>query len=223
MSTTAGLATQEYVAINSLAVATTLLGFATALAFLGAVFLVIGVAAIVCGLLALRQIRNSNGTQTGRGLAITGIALALVVAGAVGAVAAAQEMTRRADKAAVNAAIEEFGKRVMHADYVGAYAILDPLFQSRVSLQRFEQYLKLQQDANVGVGRMTAFYGNNFFEFSVAEGRPVAATKVVYRYEKLPSDGRAVAALRKDPATGKWQIMRLETLDPLIEPTKRQN
>lgn len=221
MSTTAGLAAQEYVAINNLAVASTLLGLATALAFLATPFLVIGLAGIVCGMMALRQIRNSNGTQTGRGLARAGIGLSVAVVGGVLAVVIAYDMTQRTEKAAVNAVLDQFGRRVMAGDYAGAHALFDRMFQDRVPLHRFEQHLRLQQDPGQGFGRLTAFYGNNFFEFSTADGQFAAATKAIFRFEKLPNDGRAVIALRKDPASGQWRILRHELLDGLLEPPRR--
>src|SRR5437867_2385125 len=80
MSTTAGVGSQDYVAINNAAIVSVILGLCTALAFLGIPFLIIGAAGIVFGIIALVQIRHSNGTQGGAGLAILGILLSLVIA-----------------------------------------------------------------------------------------------------------------------------------------------
>src|SRR5438046_5220936 len=79
MSTTAGVGSQEYVAINNLAVIAALLGLGTALAFVHIFFVILGLAGIACGTIAMLQIRDSNGTQGGRGLAWTGIVLSLAV------------------------------------------------------------------------------------------------------------------------------------------------
>src|SRR5688500_6367590 len=65
MSRTAGLGTQEYVAINVAAVMTLLLGLVSALAMVTSLLLVIPLAGVVCGVIALYQIKDSNGTQTG--------------------------------------------------------------------------------------------------------------------------------------------------------------
>ena len=83
MSTTAGLGSGEYVAINTLAIASTLLGLGTMVVpVLGYDLLqIIPMAAIVSAVVAWRQIQRSNGTQTGKGLAATGIALALLIGG----------------------------------------------------------------------------------------------------------------------------------------------
>src|SRR5436190_20522337 len=75
MSTTAGLGTTEYVAINPLAVASIFLGVASLLALLDNLLLAVPVLAIICSVWALSQIRNSGGTQSGRALAILGLLL----------------------------------------------------------------------------------------------------------------------------------------------------
>src|SRR5437868_14846013 len=83
MSTTAGLGTTEYVAINPLAVATVFLGLASALALLDNTLLAVPVLALIFAVAALRQIIKSGGTQTGRGLAILGLLLAVGFSGVV--------------------------------------------------------------------------------------------------------------------------------------------
>src|SRR5215213_1889000 len=67
MSTTAGITSQEYVAINIPAIIALVLGLASVVALLNVsgVLLVIPLAAIVTAFAALSQIRASNGTQTG--------------------------------------------------------------------------------------------------------------------------------------------------------------
>src|SRR5687767_9055265 len=62
MSRTAGLGTQDYVAINVAAVVSALLGLASVLALVTSLLLVIPVAGVICGLVALYQIKDSNGT-----------------------------------------------------------------------------------------------------------------------------------------------------------------
>src|SRR5205085_7590050 len=83
MSTTAGLGTTDYVAINALAVASVFLGLASLLAMLDPLLLVLPVLAIACSIWALTQIRNSGGTQSGRGLAVLGLVLSLGCFGVV--------------------------------------------------------------------------------------------------------------------------------------------
>ena len=78
MSTTAGVgAGIDYVAVNTIAVWAMILGLASSLAMVDPYLLIILLVAIVFSVVALRQINNSNGTQTGRWLAWFGMALAV--------------------------------------------------------------------------------------------------------------------------------------------------
>src|SRR6478736_4490875 len=82
MSTTAGLGSGDYVAINPVAIFAIIMGVASALAlFEETILLLLPAAAIVGAIIALRQIGKSSGTQTGRGLAIAAIVLALIFGG----------------------------------------------------------------------------------------------------------------------------------------------
>src|SRR5215212_4087032 len=108
MSTTAGVGSQDYVAINNAAIVSVILGLCTFLAFLGIPFLILGLAGIVSGIIALVQIRHSNGTQGGTPLALMGILLSLFIAGTVGASNILQLMRQRDDEQAINNVIEQF-------------------------------------------------------------------------------------------------------------------
>src|SRR5258707_10382788 len=66
MSTTAGITNLDYVAVNHTAIVAALLGLASALAFFGWLLLVVPVVGIVFAVLAIRQINDSSGTQTGK-------------------------------------------------------------------------------------------------------------------------------------------------------------
>src|SRR5579859_5091705 len=77
MSATAGVATTDYAAINSMAIVALILGVASVLALAWDVLLVIPLAGLVCALIAFRQIAGSNGTQAGKGLALAALLLAL--------------------------------------------------------------------------------------------------------------------------------------------------
>jgi hypothetical protein len=68
----------SYRAISGGAVASLLLGLASVLSFADRWFIIVGIAAIVIGLLAVRRINRYDDVLTGRGLAQAGIALGLV-------------------------------------------------------------------------------------------------------------------------------------------------
>ena len=78
MSTTAGLGSGDYVAINGAAIASILIGVGSAIVlFDSKMLLVVPLAGIVCAILAWVQISQSNGTQTGRAVAAIGMLLSL--------------------------------------------------------------------------------------------------------------------------------------------------
>jgi len=110
MSTTAGVGSQDYVAINNAAIVSVILGMCTALAFLGIPFLIVGAAGIASGIIALVQIRHSNGTQGGKGLAILGILLSLSLAGS-GAGAGISEWRREdEDQVQIDQVLDQLGQ-----------------------------------------------------------------------------------------------------------------
>src|SRR5438034_5247113 len=77
MSTTAGLGSGDYVAVNGTAVFAVFLGFASALALMSETLLLVALAAVIVSVVAWRQINHSNGTQTAKGLVLIAIVLAL--------------------------------------------------------------------------------------------------------------------------------------------------
>src|SRR5438270_13041568 len=73
MSTTAGLGSGDYVAVNIPSVIAILLGIGSSLCLLDPYFLVVPLAGVICSIMALVQIQRSNKTQTGTLLAIGGL------------------------------------------------------------------------------------------------------------------------------------------------------
>lgn len=220
MSTTAGISTQEYVAINSLAIAAAALGAATALAVPWPVpFLLLGVAGIVCGILALRQIGNSNGTQTGKGLALGGIAASLLLAGISFASLVAQKVALRPDEQAMNATIEQIGNHVNAGQFAQAYALFDPEFQAEFPFPKFEQTWKFWLSS---VGKLVTFRGNNIFEFPTnSQGPRVVITMAVVRFEQIENDTRFGMALRQQ-GDGQWKVLHLRQIFPAQDKSSRQ-
>jgi hypothetical protein len=177
MSTTAGVGSQDYVAINTSAIVSVILGLCTALAFLGIPFLIVGAAGIVFGIIALVQIRHSNGTQGGTGLAILGILLSLAIAGSVAAVSIMDWTHQREDKAQINRVLDQLGQNIASEQYDKAYQLFTPEFQSalkppifRDQLQGYQQYF----------GKITGMTSNEAFVFQpTAEGTPTAQTQAM--------------------------------------------
>ena len=79
MSTTAGLGSGDYVAINGTAIAAILLGVCSALVlFNSLIFLLIPLLGVIAAIVAFKQISASNGTQTGREVAAIGMLLSFL-------------------------------------------------------------------------------------------------------------------------------------------------
>src|SRR4051794_24685503 len=81
MSTTAGVSSSDYVAINTAAVWAAVLGFGSFFALFETVLGIVPVVAMIFGIVALRQISRSGGTESGRLWAYIGIGLALATLG----------------------------------------------------------------------------------------------------------------------------------------------
>ncbi|HEX5242085.1 MAG TPA: DUF4190 domain-containing protein [Tepidisphaeraceae bacterium] len=120
MSTTSA-AGQDYVAINSTAIASILVGVASVLVFLASVFLIVPLAGLVCAIVAMIQIRRSNGTQTGTGFAVAGLVLSL----GIGGFKAGQQLLisheANKDTTAIANIIEQLGADLHSARYEEAY------------------------------------------------------------------------------------------------------
>lgn len=121
MSRTAGLGSGDYVAINTTSIVALSLGCAAVLSLLYPIMLVVAAAGVVCGILALVQIRNSNGTQSGRSFAAIGILLGLALGGIAAGRMFMSDMEKRRDEQAIDALIGQLNQRIVARDYAGAY------------------------------------------------------------------------------------------------------
>lgn len=137
MSRTAGLGGDEYVAVNNTAVVALLLGLASSLAIFGTLLLVIPVLACVVAIVAIRQINHSAGTQTGKGLAWSGLILAIAFVLLVGGreVQHLRQVRRQQDQ--IVALVRELGGNLNRADYEAAWRQFSPRFQQRVRKEDF--------------------------------------------------------------------------------------
>ncbi len=208
MSTTAGVGQQDYVAINNAAIVTAVLGAATALAFVALPLVFIAAACIVCGVVSLRQIGRSNGTQGGKGLVVAGMLLALVLAGIVGARHVAQRTTEKRHERAVTAILEQFAGHLVAAEYDMAYALFDPEFQRRISAEQFAEVWK--QRAKY-FGALSQVRGTGLFQSGTAGGRPVVTTGGIFQ---SGVEHRYPIAFRQNDS-GQWLILYIaDVFDP---------
>ena len=113
MSTTAGLGTAEYVAVNGMSVVAIIMGLGSSLSLLDPVLLVIPLVALVLSIIAIYQIKHSNGTQTGIGLAVGGLIFALLFCGLVGGRYVAETVGNHQDELAINDVIGQLSQNLL--------------------------------------------------------------------------------------------------------------
>ncbi len=219
MSTTAGVATQEYVAINNIAILAFLLGVASLLALIAPILLVIPLVALVCGLVAWSQIRRSNGTQSGTALAVLGLLLALGTAGFVVVHKATQSMRTRADSRSIETLVRQMGEYVSGGRYGDAYALFSPAFRKRLDGPTFEsRWRAMQQFAGHSVVGMSS-NGNFQFEPVADSDDLLALTKAVLRFQGVDEPSRYLVKLFK--TSGRWYVEDVPELFPAPPPSMK--
>src|SRR5688572_18190595 len=124
MSRTAGLGSGDYVAINNTAILALILGAMSIFGLLFNVMLLIALVAVVCGVIALLQIRSSNGTQSGRAFAAAGILLGLGFGGWGAANIALAKVQHRNDERAIDHLVKRLSEFLAAGQYDQAYQAL---------------------------------------------------------------------------------------------------
>lgn len=142
MSRTAGLGTTEYVAVNTIAVTTLILGLLSGLSLLGTAMLVLPAATLVMGVIAIVQIRRSAGTQSGVAIAALGIVLALVFVGVVGGKEVARDHRDATEQTQIAGLIQKFGKAIAAQDYDTAWNCFSERAQSKSAEGKFADLWK---------------------------------------------------------------------------------
>jgi hypothetical protein len=164
MSRTAGAGHNEYVAVSNTAVTALFFGLASALVVLGWPLVVIPVAGVVISLLALKQIRGSNGTQTGAVIALAGLLFSVASVGFVGFTQVNSYLTTRADVEDISKVIERFGEHIKHERLDDAYAMMTPAFTKRINRDRYDFLFKSMRDSPY-MGKVNWMKSNGLFKF----------------------------------------------------------
>jgi len=220
MSTTAGLGSQDYVAINITAIVAALFGFGSVLAIINNVLLVIPIVGAVLSIVALAQIRNSNGTQSGRGLAWAGLLLCGGITIGLIATRTVETMRRNQDQRAVADLCDQFGRLVAQKDYEEAYKLFDSDFQDRTKLDAFRTRLASFQE-NKFVPPIDAISWNGLIQFQSQDGGLDTAESVMkLHYKDTENEQRYGARFRK-AAGESWLIDDIPELFPPPPPPPR--
>ncbi len=216
MSTTAGLGSGDYVAVNIVAVIAALLGVASILAKLDNALLVVPIAGIFCGVIAIVQIGRSNGTQTGRWLAIVGLLLSLGFAGFVVFQKVSDNYRTQQDQQAIADLTREFGEKLKVRDYTGAYDLFGGDFRDRVPFEKFKSRLSFFETAQAIelYGELSSVEWNGLvqFEFDNRTGSLIAGGLAKMKFAKKGEPLRQNALFRK--VGQKWKIDTMPDLFP---------
>ena len=206
MSTTAGAASQEYVAINQTAIATLLLGLASVSVVMANLLLVLPVVAVACGIVALRQISRSNGTQSGRLLTTLGMILGLGMLAYVTIPAARMHYATKAEEGRIIAAVAEFGKVLVARDYDRAASMVNPDFFAKKQLTKQDFAGTWEHlTSNPYYGELTSLVSNGLVRIDDTLAGQSASTLMVMRFSKADAPMRRSVVLGKDDS-GNWRI-----------------
>ena len=220
MSTTAGLGSGDYVAINGLAIASLVLGLASAVVLGDSwVLLLVPIAGLVCAVLSLIQVSRSNGTQTGRGIAVLGLLLSLAFGGFYVARSAYEGVRQRADQQAIVDLVHGFGTDLAGGNLGAAYARCDPEFKSHVSPDLFDSTLRPMKTSPV-LGTFMGIDWNGILTYStdVSTGEPLADGMVFLNYSQSPRPMRIAMGFKK--VDGRWAIDQMPSLITPPKPKK---
>jgi hypothetical protein len=191
MSTTAGLGSQDYVAVNVLSVVTAAIGLASGLVFLDNILLIIPVAGLVIGTIALVQIKRSAGTQTGTAWAVIGLLLCLGLAGYKFGNEAMAAARNHADEVAIEGLLGNLSENVVKPETTDkAYELLSEPFKKRVSLDLFKTRWAAVRNREI-LGDLQSIQSNGIVrvEPDVKTKQMVGVTGAIFSYSKIPNSG----------------------------------
>jgi hypothetical protein len=221
MSTTAGMDSGDYVEINGLAVAAVSLAAVSLLGVLHSAFMLLGILATVAGVLALRQISRSNGTQGGRAVAWAGILLAIAVVGGKWTMDYAQAAAEKRHAAEIEALFGRLGGLLAKGDYDGAYQQFSPAFHKFVSQDRFTSTWKSVLTSDASRGDFVQFEPSGLYQFWVTgSSLPTGITRIRLRFAKLAEPLGPVGVGALQGADGVWRVDEMPDL--FVDQTKPQ-
>lgn len=219
MSRTAGVGLQDYAAINPLAVVALVLGVGSALVFISDLLIVIPALAVILGVVALVQVTRSNGTQTGRFVALLGVLLALGIGGYSVKRSLDVRTANGADGGQVAGMLRTLGEHVAAGDYDKAYQLFDGKFRERVSLDRFRGLWQGVQ-ASPAIGKVAGMEWNNLLDFEDSPDGTVRVARgmVVAKVSGERKEMREPVVFQK--VNGQWYIHDMPTFFPAEAPSR---
>jgi hypothetical protein len=226
MSRTAGLGSGDYVAVNPIAVTALVFGIAGALVVVDSLFIIIPLVGLILGIMAFKQVRQSNGTQTGGAMAGVAIFLSLAFLGAKVGKEGLASLRMSADRKEIESVVEVFGQHVAALDpsnasetnsqLAAAYDLFDEEFKSRVTSQHFDQ-LWVETWTSPYYGPMISMHSNGLLKFDTdaKSGDPVCTSVVIAEFKRGESS-RWTMTFRQ--LNGKWYIEDMPEVFPTAQP-----
>lgn len=213
MSTTAGVASQQYVAVNNTAIIAVVLGVASGLAMLDKIMLFIPAIGIVVAIVAWHQIRNSNRTETGLPWAILGLLLSFLIGAGVSAKEISARRRLHSDVEQMSSLLHDLQGDLVKENYEAAYQRFDILFRQRIPLQLFEGRWRAYQRPTVdGPLKEMAWNGvPPIFENVKGGDEIVAVMSVIVRFQSF-ENGRFTFVFRN--TGGGWQLEDMPDMFP---------
>lgn len=219
MSTTAGLGSGEYVAVNSFAVFALILGLASLLTLIENLLLIIPLACVVISVIAWRQINQSNGTQTGKGLIAVALLCALGVGGFVFAREATEGVRTRNDRFAIDRTLVEWGGKIKSGDFAGAHQMLAAPLREQLPPETFNVRMGFfRQSELYGALQNATTNGLVMFDTNPETDERYAKTKLTMHLEKTSASDEVT--LRKEE--GRWVITAMPNFLPPPRPPGQQ-
>lgn len=220
MSTTAGVTNTDYVAVNQTAVVALVIGVLSAISLLGALLLVIPVVGIVFAIVAIRQINDSSGTQTGKPMAWAGLALCVILGGAKISYDVMAGMAVKQDEERISATVAQLGKDVREGNYDSAYKLFDDQFQNRVKPDQFKKTWEAVQ-APTPLGRLQVLEWNGMTP--IPESAAGTRTALIQARMRFTRGGEERVELTLHQVGTKWLVMRFPTFFPEKKPGRQQD
>ncbi len=211
MSMTAGLGSTDYVAVNVTSVVSILFALAGVLSVLANLLLLIPLIGFVLAIVALRQIRNSNGTQTGKGLAWIGLGISLLIVLGVLGNQALQAFRQKDEEKAIAGLCQNLGQLISDGKYDEAYDLFDEDFRSRNSQDSFKVRLEMMQQ-NTVVTPIVSIDTSGLMRFNQSEFGDLRADAVMRTHYKNQQIGRYEIHFRL--SGGKWLIDDIPDMFP---------
>ena len=219
MSTTAGLASQQYVAVNIAAVMAALLGVASGLSVFSPLLLVIPVVGTIVALAAWRQISNSNGTETGKPLAAIGLLFSLLMGGGVMGKEVFDHAKARSDAREMESVVARLDTAIRAGKYDAAHQLFDIEFRTRVSLEAFRSQWELIQKPDAS-GLLKSMKWNEVLpQYEKIEGDTAFVGVIFVRVKFDRSEGAFTFIFRR--AGDGWQITGIPDLFPMERASKK--